>query len=117
MLTTTKVPRDQLESYFDRFTKHFLKYDTTTAVDVEYLSQELGDQFEAEGTHLLGVTYDPKDNAFELELENGEHRVFKPAEIWTAEDTDGFVRAIEVVHDDGTRDVIHVKRLAPRPRE
>jgi hypothetical protein len=116
MQLTTKIPPEQLEEYFDRFTKHFLRNDTVAADD-EVLSQEMGDQVEAEGARLIGVTYDPKSNAFKLTFESGQHRVFHPKEVWTVEETDGFVRAIEVVHDDGERDVVRVRRLSLRPRE
>jgi hypothetical protein len=117
MQVTTKIPRDQLEAYFDTFTKHFLRDESTNTVDVEVLGPDLGDQFEAENSHLIGVTYDPKANAFELAFESGDHRVYRPLEIWTLEETDGFVKAIEVVHPEGTKEVVRVKRLGVQPRE
>jgi uncharacterized protein YuzE len=116
MQVTTKVPKDQLEAYFDAFTKHFLRNESTNAADVEVLAPDLGDQFEAEGAHLTGVTYDPKSDAMEIYFESGDHRVYTPAEVWTVEDTDGFVRAIEIVHQDGAREVVRVRRLGVRPR-
>jgi uncharacterized protein YuzE len=116
MQVTTKLPKDRLESYFDAFTKHFLRNETTNAADVEVLSNEWGDQFEAEGAHLAGVTYDPKADALEIYFEGGDHRLYNPAEVWTVEDTDGFVRAIEIVLHDGTREVVRVRRLGVRPR-
>jgi hypothetical protein len=116
MQLTTKIPPEQLEDYFDRFTKHFLRTDNVAA-DTDVLSPELGDQVETEGAHLIGATYDPKANAFELTFESGQHRVYHPSEIWTVEETDGFVRAIEIVQDEGERDVVRVRRLSLRPRE
>jgi hypothetical protein len=118
MSVTTKVPRDKLEKYFDEFTKHFLRNESTNTADVELLAKDWGDQFEAEGAHLVGVTYDPKENALELTFEYGQHRTYHPAEVWTVEEeTDGFVRAIELVHDDGTREVVRVRRMGVQPRE
>jgi hypothetical protein len=114
-IETRRVPNDQLEAYFDRFTKHFLLRESTNAVDVEVLSQDWGDQFAAEGAHLYGITYDPKDNAIEFAIEGGDHRVTKPREVWTAEEFDGFVKAIEVVRDDGTREVARVNRMGVAP--
>jgi hypothetical protein len=112
---TTRVPTDQLQAYFDKFTKHFLTRESTNAVDVEVLSADLGEQFAIERAHLYGITYDPKDNALEFELEGGEHRIQKPKEVWTVEELDGFVKAIEVVRDDGTREVARVNRLGVAP--
>lgn len=114
-LATTRVPNDQLKTYFDKFTRHFLLRESTNAVDVEILSPDLGDQFAAEGAHLYGITYDPKDNALEFELEGGDHRVRQPKEVWIAEELDGFIKAIEIVRDDGTREVARVHRLGITP--
>ena len=66
-LETKRVTNDQLETYFDRFTRHFLMRESTNAVDVEVLAPESGDQFEAQGAHLLGITFDPRSNALEFE--------------------------------------------------
>jgi hypothetical protein len=118
MSVTTKISRDKLEKYFDDFTKHFLRNDSTTVADVELLAKDWGDQVEAEGARLIGVTYDPKENALELTFEAGQHRMYRPAEVWTVEDeTNGFVSAIELVHDDGTREVVRVRRTGVQPRE
>jgi hypothetical protein len=114
-LETKRVPNDQLKTYFDKFTRHFLLRESTNAVDVEVLAPDWGDQFAAEGAHLFGITYDPKDNALEFEIEGGDHRVRRPKEVWTAEEFDGFVKAIEIVRDDGTREVARVNRLGISP--
>lgn len=110
-LETKRIPTDQLEDYFNRFTKHFLLRESTTSIDVEVLAPDWGDQYVAEGAHLFGITYDPKEKAIEFELEAGDHRVPNPKEVWTTEEFDGFIKAIEVVKDDGTREVARVSRL------
>jgi hypothetical protein len=109
-LETRTIPKDQLEDYFTRFTKHFLMPESTNRIDVEVLSAGFGDQFESEGAHVFGITYDPRKNSLEFALEGGDHRVEKVKEIRTAEEADGFVKAIEVVRDDGTREVARVNR-------
>ena len=113
-LETKRIPNDQLEAYFDKFTKHFLLRESTNAVDVEVLAPDWGDQFAAEGAHLFGITYDPKKKSLEFELEAGDHRVLNPREVWTTEEFDGFVKSIEIVKDDGTREVARVNRLGVR---
>jgi hypothetical protein len=114
-LETKKIPTDQLKEYFDKFTKHFLLHDSTTAVDVEVFAPDWGDAFAAEGAHLFGITYDPKEKALEFEVEAGDHRVSNPKEVWTAEEFDGFVKAIQIVREDGTREIARVNRLGVRP--
>jgi hypothetical protein len=111
MAATKQIPREQLESYFDQLSRRFLRYDSSELADVEVLSPDLGDQPAVQGAHLTGVTYDPRSNALELELETGEHRVYDPQEVWVIEEPNGFVRSIEIVRDDGTREVVIVRRV------
>ena len=112
---TTKIPNDQLEAYFNRFTKHFLLAESTNRVDVEVLAADWGDQFEAQGARVIGITYEPKKNSLEFALENGDHRVEGVKEVWTSEEPDGFVKTISVVRADGTRDIATIKRLGVAP--
>ena len=114
-LETRTIPKDQLADYFTRFTKHFLQPESTNRVDVEVLAPDWGDQFEAEGAHIVGITYDQKRDSLEFELEGGDHRIDNVREVRTAEGADGFVKAIEVVRDDGTREVARVNRLGLGP--
>ena len=114
MSVTAKVPRDRLSEYFTAFTRRFLLDDSPEAVDVEVLEPDLGAQVAVHGVRLLGITFDSKGNTLELELDAGDHRVYDPEEVWTIEESDGFLSAIEVVHPDGDREVISVKRVGLR---
>jgi uncharacterized protein DUF5335 len=114
MAITKAVPRERLEEYFDEFTKRFLRDGSPEAVDVEVLEPDWGDQVLAQGARLLGITYDRRKNSLEFELESGDHRIFEPAEVWTIEEEDGFLSAVEVVHSDGAREVVSVKRVGLR---
>ena len=109
-METIRIPTDQLEAHFSNFTKHFLLRESTNATDIEILAPDWGDQYAVEGANLRGITYDPKEKAIEFELDVGDHRVSQPKEVWTVEDPDGFIKAIEIVHDDATREVVQVKR-------
>jgi len=110
-----RIPRERLAAYFDAFTKRFLRDGSPEAVDVEVLAPDLGDQFAVEGARLIGITYDPHDNALEFELESGDHRAFQPREVWVIEEPDGFLSTVEVVRDDGTRELVRVQRVGLRP--
>ena len=114
MAITKGIPHEQLEDYFARFTMRFLKDGSPEAVDVEVLEPDLGDQVSVQGARLLGITYDRKSNSLEFELDTGDHRVIEPQEVWTIEEEDGFLSAVEVVHSDGTREVVSVKRVGLR---
>lgn len=114
---TKRIRREELESYFDAFTRHFLMHESTTAADVELVAPDWGDQFAAEGAHLRGITYDPKDNAIEFALEGFNHFIPDPREVWVIEELDGFVRAVEVIMSSGACQIARVRRLGVAPRE
>jgi hypothetical protein len=111
MQTTTIIPREQLEGYLDRFSRHFLMGESTIRADVEVLGGDSGDQHSADGARLMGITFDPKDDAVELEFEGGVHRVIRPVEVWTVEESNGFVKAIEILRQDDTREIVRIREL------
>ncbi|HXU04550.1 MAG TPA: DUF5335 family protein [Polyangia bacterium] len=118
MASTRKLPRNEWKDYFDRFSRTYLKDEQSGAATVEVMSPTLGDQFEVSSVRLLGLDYDPKGSTFEVLLENVDHLVFDPTEIWIYEGEPGFVSTIEVVQADGTKQIIYVRTsgpVAPRP--
>jgi uncharacterized protein DUF5335 len=117
MSVTTQVPRERLAEYFDEYTKRFLRTGSPEAADVEVLAPDLGDQSAVEGARLLGITYDRRDDALEFELDSGTHRVEAPEEVWTVEEPDGLISALEVVCSDGSRQVVSIKRVGLRRLE
>ena len=113
MSETKHITPDRMEQYFDGFSKRFLRKDGKLA-DVEVLGMELGDQIEGEGVRLIGITYEPNTRELEVELESGDLRSFKPKEVWAIEEDDGFIRALEIVRDDDTKEIVRVRRQAIR---
>ena len=110
MSETKRIPSDQLTRYFDAFSKKFLMADSEESADVEVIGTDLGDQTLAKKVRLLGVDYDPHTNALELELESGDHRAYKPREVWAVEEADGFVSGLQIVREDGAREVVSISR-------
>jgi hypothetical protein len=76
--------------------------------EIEVASLKLGDEIEAEWLPLLGLTYDPKDDLFEVALEGIDHMIPKPREIY-ADDNVGGLMSIEVVDADGARQIIKLR--------
>jgi hypothetical protein len=117
MSATTQVPRERLAEYFDEYTKRFLHNSAPESASVEVLGPDLGDQSAVEGARLLGITYDARENALEFELDCGTHRIEAPEEVWTVEEQDGLISAIEAVCSDGSRQVVSIKRVGVRKME
>ena len=115
MGATKQIPRDEWQRYFDQVARRHLRGDTQTAT-LELVSAELGDQLEEALTPLIGLSYDPKSEAFEVILADRDHLVFHPSEIWVVEEDDGFVSALEVIYSDGTHEIMEIQRGAePEP--
>jgi hypothetical protein len=114
MSVTKRLDHDGMEEYFNRFNKRYLKSESTDVADVEVVSKDLGDQIAADGSHLIGITYDKDAHSLEVELESGDMRSISPKEVWAIEEDDGFVRAIEIVRDDDTTEIVRVRRLGVR---
>jgi hypothetical protein len=118
MGTTKQVPRSEWKDYFDRFTRERLRSDAPEAATVEVMSPTLGDQFEVSAVRLLGLSYDPRSEDLEVLLENVDHLIFHPKEIWVLEGEPGFIATLEVIHPDDTKEIIYVRRSgAPAPYE
>jgi hypothetical protein len=110
MPETKRIPHDKLAHYFDAFSKRFLMDDSPESVDIEVVSPDLGDQPMASRARLRGITYDVHTRALEVELDSGDHRTYKPNEVWAVEEPDGFVSAIDIVRPDGTRELVTIRR-------
>jgi hypothetical protein len=100
-----------MQKYFEYFNKRFLLNESTDVADVQVVGRDLGDQVATEGVHLIGITYDPRTQSLEVELEAGDLRSYRPKEVWAVEETDGFIRALEIVRDDDTSEIVRVRRL------
>jgi hypothetical protein len=114
MSVTTRIPQDRLAEYFTAFTRKFLLDESPEAVNVEVLEPDWGEQVVAQNAHLLGITYEPRTRTLEFELDSADHRIVGAQEIWTLEEPDGFLSAIEVVYPDGGREVVSIKRLGAK---
>lgn len=115
MADTKKLPKEDWAPYFDAFTKKFLRDTNPEIADIRVLSPDLGAQEQTKHVRLQGITYDRKDNVFEVMLHRLDHLVFNPKEIWVTEEENGFISSIEVVRDDDTREIIELKQVGIQP--
>jgi hypothetical protein len=117
MRTTTQIPRKQWQAYFDDFTHKYLPDDSSGLVAIRAMSMRIGDQVYSQNTRLMGLSYDPKDDVFEVQLSGSDHLMFRPKEIWVletgAEEEDDLVAIFEVVGREGTKELLHVRKVGP----
>jgi hypothetical protein len=116
MANTKQIPRGEWQEYFERFTRQHLQGPETEDVTIELVSPKHGDQLEGSVLRLLGIVHDPQRRAFQVHLEDRDHLVFDPAELWVIEQEGGFISTIELIGRDGTTELIHIQRGGPPAR-
>ena len=73
-----KLEKPEWSSFLDRFDKGL----ADTQAEIEVTSLNLGDQIQAEWVPLLGIVYDPKDDIVEVAVENLDHIIQRPRELY-----------------------------------
>lgn len=108
-METKKIEKTQWESYFNEWDKKYREGQLPKRkVQIEIVNQDLGDQVETFWQELIGLSYDPKDDVFEVAAERHDHLIHKPTEIYVEEEN-GDLKAVEVVQWDGTKNIISFK--------
>lgn len=99
-----KLEKSKWRTFFDGISKLL----EGKRAEIEVASLALGDQIEAEWLPLLGLTYDPKDDLFEVALDGVDHLILKPREIHLDDDVGGLM-SIEIVDADGAKQIIKLR--------
>jgi hypothetical protein len=107
-----KIPRSGWQSYFDAMSKVM----DGKQAELEVESLGLGDQIETEWVALDGIVYDPKDDLVEMVLEDLDHMIHKPREIWVDE-VGTTLESLEVIDDEGTQHILKLRAplMLPAP--
>jgi hypothetical protein len=113
-----EIPRDQWQTYLEEFSKR----NSGRPVNLEVLSEELGDQEEAQMLPLEGITLEKKGSEAEsVEImlggtgaaddRNLTHTVSQVRLIVPKVGTDGREEALEIGAEDGTKIILVFKAL------
>jgi hypothetical protein len=113
-MATRKLDKTQWRTFFDRLSKTL----EGKQAKIEVVSLALGDQVEAEWLPLLGIAYDPNDDIFEVALEDLDHLIAKPRDVYVEEGPGGLV-ALEVVDADGVKQIVKLRDplMLPSPSQ
>jgi len=96
-------------------------------VEIAVVGLELGDQVEADRLSLVGVTYDPADDALYIYLEQEpfeagadkghiEHQIQAPRELYLELNEQGISRIV-VLDGDGQKQFVTVEEVVRLPAE
>lgn len=114
-MATRTIEKSDWEAYLNRISKEL----GACLAEVEVAGLDIGDQIEAEGVTLTGVSYDPKDDLVLVGLlsrddKNVEHLVHKPVELVVDEAADG-LSGLVVAGGDGQRTILRLKKPLALP--
>ena len=109
-MTTLKLERSEWQRYFDEVAKGL----PSMRVGMSILGDDIGAQLETEDSALLGMSYDSKDEVFEIATSSVSHRVERPTEIYVHEKA-GTLSSVEVVAQDGTKQIVELRPLRSLP--
>jgi len=115
MATTKLIPFTERRDYFAQFTRCHLADGVPKAATIEVLPRTLGDQV-ATTARLVSLDFDPLLDRFAVLLEDLDHRVSCPVEIWVIEEDGGFISALDVICADGTQEILYLRRSGPPAR-
>jgi len=105
-----KLEKSEWASFLNRFDKGL----ADTQAEIEVASLNLGDQIQAEWVPLIGIVYDPKDDIVEVAVENLDHIIRRPQELYVEGDDDELT-SLAVVDDEGTRHVVNFRQAVNLP--
>jgi hypothetical protein len=113
-MATRKLDKTQWRTFFDRVSKML----EGKQAEIEVISLGLGDQVEAEWLPLLGIVYDPNDDIVEVALEDLDHLIQKPRDVYVEEGPGGLV-ALEIVDADDVKQIVKLRDplMLPSPSQ
>lgn len=109
-MTTRKLERSEWQRYFDEVAKRL----PSMRVGVSILGDDIGAQLETEDSALVGLSYDSNDEVFGIDTPDISHRVSNPKEIYVRE-KGGTLSSVEVIAQDGTKQIIELRPLPSLP--
>ena len=117
---TREIAREQWNRYFDDFSKRHEGW----IVTLEVIGADIGDQEEANGLPLVGISADLKDREDRLEIITGGKTnedvtrfVDTPKHVWVKESKTPGDEAVEIESEDGTRTLLTFQHITPERTE
>lgn len=111
LMATQQLQRSEWKHYFDTVSKILVG----KHAEINIAGRQLGDQIQREWSLLNGLVYDPKDDLFEVIIEDEvDHLVFHPKEIWV-DQAGVMLQSVDVVDADGNHQIVLLKEPLPLP--
>jgi hypothetical protein len=76
--------------------------------EIEVATLDLGDQITAEWIPLIGITYDSKDDLFDVALSRYDHLIYHPRRV-VVDEKDGALASVAIVDAEGATQIVKMK--------
>jgi hypothetical protein len=103
-MATQKLEASGWQAYFDKVSRVIIGQHT----EIEIARLALGAQIEAKWLLLTGLTYDSKDDLFEVATDTVDHLIRQPKEIYVEYGADG-LHSVEVIDAEDNHQIIKLK--------
>ena len=119
-MNTRDIPRERWIRFFDDFSKNHEGW----IVTLEVLGSDIGDQEEARGLPLVGISADVKARENRIEIIVGgkpdidvTRFIERPKHVWIKESRIPGDEAIEVESEDGIKTILNFHHIPPEKFE
>jgi hypothetical protein len=103
-MAISKLEKANWHPYFDALSKTLVG----KRAEIELASLDIGDQIEAEWLPLLGMVYDHKNDLVEILMEDFDHMIRHPREIYVDYGLGGLT-SLEVIDTDDVKQIIKLR--------
>ena len=104
-MAATEIDRSRWAPFLDTVTNSLIG----KRAEIEVVSLDQGDHIQAEWTPLIGITYDRKNDLIEIALDELDHMVRSPRQLFVDYGVGGILAAIEIIDGDGNRQIVKLK--------
>jgi Family of unknown function (DUF5335) len=119
-MLTREIPREEWIKFFDNFSKQHEGW----IITLEVLGADIGDQEEASGLPLVGISADLKDRENRIEIlvggRPGAHLtriIGSPKRVWLKQPEEVGHETVEVESEDGTKTLLTFRHVPPEAVE
>ena len=103
-MAVRKLDKPQWQGFLDRMSKGIVG----KRAEIEVAALALGDQIAGEWLSLLGISYDPKDDAIVIALAGVDHMIRAPREVWVDLGPTGLA-SLEVIDAADVRQIVQLR--------
>lgn len=108
-MATRKLTKNEWAKFFDQYSKRVLMNHDGHYADLQLLSGLSGNVKETDWLKLQGITYDEKGDLLEILLEDLDHMITHPDQIFIDENPQGDIVSMQIVEKDGTKHILEAK--------